>query len=141
MKKRFFGILVGLLVMTFSLNSCADSSNGGSDDDDNKSDFSGSCTEVSISESVCVDYYDGYTIQIVQQQCSLSGDSYSSETCATTNPTYTKYPGKCKVTDSLYGISHISYYSGSFYPNISSANAHCSSYNLIAGFSSEWIAD
>ncbi len=106
------------------------------------SGFLGSCTDLQMPDSVCVDYYPGYTLSQVQVFCTSSSDIFSTNTCETDNGTGTKIPGKCKVTDNaaaVNGISYISYYTG--YYSLSTAQAHCNAYLSIPGFSSEWVSD
>ncbi len=97
----------------------------------------GSCTESSASSKVCVDYYDGYTVESVQSLCASTGDIWAIEACSVVNTSLTKVPGKCKVIDPAVRTSYTSYYEPDW--NLTNAQAHCGAYP--AGYTATWVAD
>ncbi len=145
MNKRM-GILYLLAVCSiFALmTACGNGGGGGGGGGGNDSgNFYGSCTEVDIVDwIVCVDYYEGYTVQDAKDLCALTNDSYSSEKCASVNTGLTKIPGKCEVIDPpAYNNrrSQISYYEPNW--TLSATQAHCDAFNSISGYSGTWITD
>lgn len=139
--KAFLIVLMGLSQLAAR---CGNDDDAGADSDtDSDSDgFLGSCTDEQIPEAICLDYYVNYELSQVEDYCEQSSDTFSTESCAANNASWTKIPGACRITDNYDasdGISIVSYYTG-FYDE-GTALAHCNAYQSITGFSSEWIDD
>ncbi|MCP4130390.1 MAG: hypothetical protein GY754_05365 [bacterium] len=104
--------------------------------------FAGSCSEASAPNITCVDYYKGYTKKSAKNTCAkTANNTFSSKKCSVKNPSWSKIPGKCEVTEPSGRTSQASYYTGMF--NETSATMHCNSYNgpYLPGYSSRWISD
>jgi hypothetical protein len=112
-------------------NGCTEASSDG---------VAGSCNESATPCVVCVDYYDGYTAATAEAICATTAqNTFSARSCADAVSGCTKLDGRCKVTEANGKVSRMTYYSDGYTP--ASASAHCSAFNSIVGFSSEWEAE